>query len=170
MCIIVDTNVFGNVFDAKNKDHIQFKPVKEWIFNGNGILVFGGTKYEKEVFSDKYRKFILQLLIAGKAKRINLVEVDKHEELVKLKIPNADFDDKHIAAIVRACGCKLICTKDTRSIPYLKDLRLYRSRELSPKFYTSKRNENLLVDANIADCCKPSKRATKAQKAQMKEL
>ena len=171
MCIIVDTNVFASVFDQKSKEHKDFKPVKDWIFESNGILVLGGTTFEKELLlPDKYRKFILQLLIAGKAKKINSADVDRHQKQVEKIIPDEEFDDKHIAALVRACGCKLICTKDTRSIPYLRDLKLYKNRGESPKFYTSKRNEDVLVAANIADCCKPTQKTTNAQKAQMRDL
>jgi hypothetical protein len=170
MCIIVDTNVFSNVFDSTSKEHIEFKPVKDWIFEGNGMLVFGGSTFEREIFVPKYRRLIIQLLIAGKAKRISTKDVDEHQIKVAKIIPDEEFDDKHLAALVRTCECKLICTKDTRSIPYLKDLRLYKKRSESPKFYTSKKNRDLLVTANIADCCKPSQKTTNAQKEQMRNL
>jgi len=171
MCIIVDTNTFGRVFDKKSKEHDEFKPVKDWIVAGNGMLVLGGSTYEKEIFSsEKYLKVINQLLRGAKAKIINKKEVDKHEKAVAKLIPDKDFDDKHIAAIVRACGCKLICTLDTRSIDYLREIKLYGKRDNSPRFYTSIRNQDLLVNANIAECCKPAKKTTKAQKALIGDL
>ena len=50
MRLIVDANCFGLVFNASAKDQSDFAPVFNWIMTGHsGRLIYGGTKYKKEV-------------------------------------------------------------------------------------------------------------------------
>jgi hypothetical protein len=53
MCIIIDADTLGLVFNPETKEHKKFKPVLEWINNGKGKIVYGGTKYEKELINAK---------------------------------------------------------------------------------------------------------------------
>lgn len=56
MCIIVDTNTFGPVFDSNNEKHAEFKPVLDWVLHGKGKFVIGGSKYMAEL--KKAKKFL----------------------------------------------------------------------------------------------------------------
>jgi predicted nucleic acid-binding protein len=166
MCIVIDTNVFSRVFDKDNAEHAEYKSVREWIYDGKGKMVFGGTTYETENVrnSRRNRDLINNLDRAKKVHRANKADVDAHETRVKNRIKKRDFDDPHLAAIVCSSGCKLICTYDKNSLEYLKTPELYKGYTSKPKFYLSKRNLDLLVDKNIAGCCKPTKKLTKEQK------
>ena len=44
MCLVVDTCSFSHVFDLKDKRHLEFVPVFNWLFFGNG----GGLVYAGE--------------------------------------------------------------------------------------------------------------------------
>ncbi len=49
MCIIIDTNTLASVFNQASLNHSNFKPVLDWIYSGNGKIVYGGTRYESEI-------------------------------------------------------------------------------------------------------------------------
>lgn len=172
MCIVIDTNVFSRVFDKGNTEHAEYKAVRDWIYEGKGKMVYGGSTYEKENIqnSKRNRALINSLDLAKKVYRANKAEVDIHEKRAKGIFNKKEFDDPHLAAIVCTSGCKLICTYDKNSLEYLKSPKIYKSYSAIPKFYLSKKNTDLLADRNIADCCKPAKKTTKAQKEKLKGL
>lgn len=45
MAIIIDANCLARVFDKTNIEHDEFVPVFDWIVNGKGKLIYGGSKY-----------------------------------------------------------------------------------------------------------------------------
>lgn len=56
MPIIIDINCLGSVFDSRSKKHGDFKPVFDWITNGKGKLVYGGSTFKRELSSKKTKK------------------------------------------------------------------------------------------------------------------
>ena len=49
MCLVIDANSIGKVFDKRNAAHGRFKPVYLWVMNGDGSVIFGGSRYLKRV-------------------------------------------------------------------------------------------------------------------------
>ena len=64
MCLIIDANCFGCVFNKNAKEHDRFVPVYNWLMSGyGGRLIYGGSKYKKEVDFKKspYRGLLAEL-------------------------------------------------------------------------------------------------------------
>lgn len=166
MCIIIDTNSFASVFDPNSSNHEEFKPVFEWILKGKGKMIYGGTKYNTEL--SKARKYLkIFSLFNSKAKKvivINKETVDKEEQRISELIPDKDFDDPHLAAIVSVSRCQLICSNDTRSIKYVTNSSIYPNGVVVPKYYTGKRNVDLLSDLYIDERYKPLIKCNKEQR------
>lgn len=155
MCIIIDTNTFSSIFDSKSAEHIEFRPVLNWIKNGKGKIVYGGTKYRNELRkAQKYLGIFNELKKARKIVEIPNEQVDSEQIRIEDLITHRDFDDPHLIAIVSASRCKLICTKDKRAHPFIKETSLYPESGMRPKIYSSSINSDLLCDLNIAGCCK----------------
>jgi len=154
MCIIVDKNIFSGVFDPNSPD-IEFKPVHNWIFSGNGKVVLGGAKYREELQqSQKYHKILIEL---GRMRRTIEVpddEVDLIEARIKQLIPHSDFDDPHLIAIVIASGCRLICTRDSRCHKFVKIKEIYPKGFGVPKFYSGVKHRHLLSSKELRSLCK----------------
>lgn len=155
MCIIADPPTFISIFKSTDPEYRKFSAVREWVKNGPGKFITGGTTYQKELMGVRSILGLLaELEKQGKVKRSSADLVDKEEALVRVLEPAADFDDPHIVALVRVSGCKLVCIRDPRSHRFLRMAKLYKSTKDRPKLYTREKNRNLLCNANIAPCCK----------------
>ena len=159
MCIVIDVNTFPSVFDQSSERHPHFSAVLNWIIDGKGKIVWGGTKYLSEISRlGKYRRLWIQLGKAGKLVPIDDSLVDSQEREIKELCTDPDFDDPHIVALLSVSGCKLLCSQDARSYPYIQKKALYPKGAKLPKIYcerSSRRASKLLTDANIADICQP---------------
>lgn len=150
MAIIVDTNCFARVFNRGCKEHAEFAPVLNWVVNGNGFLVYGGSKYLGELKkSYVYMKFFRLLRDLNKAFEFDRELIDKLTAEYEKKYGNKDFDDPHLPAIVTVSKCRLICSDDKRSIPYVTASYMYPKRFAVPSYYTGAKDSHLLVDRNI---------------------
>lgn len=155
MCVIIDTCTISIVFNSSSAEHKEFLPILEWVTQGCGKMVYGGKKYKDELAKlGKYLKIISQLKKAGKVIEVPEKLVNSKEKKVSELAPEKDFDDPHIVAIVIATGCRVVCTKDTRSIKYLKDSKFYNAPIKKPKVYTGLRNKDLLTKKHIVAICK----------------
>lgn len=161
MCIVIDTNTLPSVFKKESDNHAEFKPVLDWIINGKGKIIFGGTKYTNEL--KKYLNIFLQFKKAGKAVFISNEKVDADELFVSTQIVDTDFDDQHIVSLLRVSGCKLICSLDKKAYPFFRHKLFYSSATNRPRIYSNSSNISLLVDRHIADICKPCSSTTKLQ-------
>lgn len=153
MCLIVDTNCFGCFFDKSNQSYSEFTPARNWVLNLNkeGKLIYGGTKYLKEMEkAGKYMRLILELHKIGKVIRLDNSMVDREENRVKSIEPNPDFDDPHLVAMTIVGRCQIICTQDKRAAKFLKKKELYPKGVKRPKLYTGKNCKNLLCKKYIA--------------------
>lgn len=162
MCIIIDTNCLTSVFDVDSQNHQDFAPILDWIHNGRGKIVYGGTKYSGEL--KKYLGIILQIRKAGKAVYIPDELVDQEEINVSSMIQHNDFDDQHLVALLRVSKCKLICSLDSRAYPYFRHTTFFNPAANKPKIYRSLGNSGLLCPNNIAEVCKPCENTTNAQR------
>src|SRR6266851_5620616 len=101
MCLVIDACCFPSVFDAASKDHSRFAPVLEWVTGGSGRIIYGGTKYNTELRRlSRYFKILIELDKQGRVVKIPNEPVDEYAAKLKERIPDAAFDDEHIAALV----------------------------------------------------------------------
>jgi predicted nucleic acid-binding protein len=150
MCIVLDANTFAHVFDASSKKHKQFAPVTDWILHGKGFVVYGGTRYKRELrAARKYLALFLELKRAGNAVEILQHVVDADEAHVSSLVQHRDFDDQHIVAILRSSWCKLFCSLDSRADRFIKDEQFYLKGQSTPSIYRSRTHVKLLIDKNI---------------------
>jgi hypothetical protein len=163
MCIIVDINTFASVFNKSSMHHAEFSPVMDWVLYGNGTLIYGGTKYFKEIANTKYLPLFLELNKKQKAKNIDRSKVDEKEFWAAGKVKDRDFDDQHLVALLLVSGCKLICSLDKRAYPYFRHHLFFSPAWRKPKIYSRKENAHLLTDKNIAEVCKPGSKLTVSQ-------
>jgi len=162
MCIVVDVNVIPCVFDAENAKHNQYKPVLDWIIDGKGKLVIGGTSFLGELEKlPKYLKFFQVLNTAKKVVYVDNNLIDNERDRVRQLATDNDFDDPHLIGLLKISGCKLICTNDHRMKKYIP---IFFSNRERPRFYTKSKNCNLLCDSNIAPICKPCNWTTNEQR------
>jgi len=164
MCIIIDANSLGSVFDKSAKGHEKFKPIFDWIFYGRGKVVFGGSRYFSEIVG-KYSALFIELRKANMAVPIDNAKVDATTKTVSKLLKHRDFDDQHLVGLLIVSGCKLICSLDDRAYPFFQHEKFFSPASKRPKIYRgAKKNNELLINKNIADVCQPCRTTTKAQR------
>jgi hypothetical protein len=171
MAIIIDANCIANVFSKKSAKHKDFKPVLNWILLGKGLMIFGGTQYKKELIKTaKYLPIIRLLKEVGKAIEGSAENIDEYQATVEKLRDNMDFDDPHLPAIVVVTKCRIICSEDTRSIPYVQDGKYYPNGFTTPVYYTSAKNKDLLTDIYVDKTLKPLCRLNKLNSGRILKL
>jgi predicted nucleic acid-binding protein len=169
MCIVVDTNTLSNVFKREDKKHTNFKPVLDWILEGNGKLIVGGSKFNDELFKEIawFRKLFLQLVDLNKVVRIDNKKVDIRQAALEQLLKHRDFDDPHLLALIAESKCRVLCTGDKRAFPFIQDRNLYPKRVTPPAIYSARNNADLLCNKNLADCCLPKVKLKKRDTAKI---
>jgi hypothetical protein len=146
MCIVIDINTLASVFSIESEKHAKFSPVKKWIEEGRGFVVYGGSKYKAELAKTfRYLRLIRQMRDGGQAIAIRDAAVDAFEEDVREKTQGTPCNDQHVIALLGAARCLLLCSGDSRSFKFVKDRRLYPRGMPRVRVYSSSRNANLLV-------------------------
>lgn len=162
MCVVIDTCSLSSVFEKRASDHNEFRPLLQWVVAGKGKIIYGGTKYINELKKAHKYIFILgQLQRAGKTINLPSKEVDVIEEEIEERTAGTSFNDQHLVAIVILSKCRIVCTKDKKSFPFLKNPHLYPGYSKKPRLYTAARNADLLSDNSIVDICRPSNKGSK---------
>ena len=152
--VILDTNCFSRVFNQKDMNHPQFASFLEWLCDGPGFLVYGGSRYFSELKkAEKYLRVFSILHRYNKARVYNKEQIDNEADRVSRMIEHQDFDDPHLAAIVIVSRSEVICTTDARCFPFLKRKDIYDGKAKCPKFYTGERCNNLLSSRYVGDRC-----------------
>ena len=156
MCIVIDTCTFASVFDSSSDKHSNFVPVLNWVRNGKGKIVYGGTKYKRELkLANKYFKILVEFKKTNKIVEIDDEQVDLEQQVLEDLLSHRDFDDAHLVSIIIVSGCKLICSEDKRAFPFLQNKDLYPKNINTPKIYSGRKsNRALLNDKNITSICK----------------
>lgn len=158
MCVIVDANTLSIVFNNDLKAKEQFEPVLNWVLQGKGKFIIGGTKYMNELKKvNKALNFLTMLKMRTKDKVIILpdVFVDKIQKEIEAKVSDPDFDDPHLPAMVIVSRCMVICSLDARSVDFVTMPKLYPKGVKVPRYYTGLQNTDLLSDKYIDDRYKP---------------
>lgn len=90
---------------------VDAAPVMEWIVNSDGRMVIGGKLLRELERKDTARRFLAQLIRAGKAVRHSDLQVDREEqELVKSR--RSKSDDPHVIALALVSGARLLYSED----------------------------------------------------------
>ena len=145
MPIVIDANTFAPVFNESCSLHSEFSPVRAWITDGPGLVVYGGTKYKKELHrAYRYMRLVRQLKNANKAVEICQDRVDEREREIEELTRGSGCDDQHIIAIFCVSKCRLFCSHDGRADRYIKSQALYPKGQQRPKIYRSLANQGLL--------------------------
>jgi hypothetical protein len=150
MCIVIDTNAFAPVFNDNCEAAFQFAPIKDWILSGNGFIVFGGSKYRRELKkSYRYLRLIRELKKIRKAVEVSKSLIDSFENNLKIKTANTQCNDQHIIAIFCVSKCLLFCSNDSSFDKFLKNKAYYPKGQKIPKIYRSLKNKALVDDKYI---------------------
>ena len=160
MCLVVDANCFGSVFNSKSNQHARFAPVFKWLMTGHGgRLIYGGTKYKKEVAS--YRPLLAELERKGRLLIIPDDSVNKVAAELKRRVPHSDFDDEHIVALVVVSKCCVVCTDDKQSHRFLRRKTFYPTGMKPPKIYQSPKHAKLCCSDHVVEICQEKQRKSK---------
>ncbi len=154
MCIIIDPPALLLVFKAKDRAYAKFKPVEEWLTNNSNIkLVYGGDEYIRQLANEgSILKVFNELKKSRRTAKINDSIVNKIEKEIEENFSCQSFDDRFLAAIVCASGCRLICINDKKAHKYLTDKTVYQPYKVKkPKIYSNQTNKDLLCAQNIVE-------------------
>jgi len=157
MCLIIDANCFGSVFNINATQHDRFVPVYNWLLYGHGgRLIYGGEKYKREVDfkTSQYRGILGEIERKGRLRPLPDKDVDERAAVIRAKVNDPDFDDEHIVALVAISKCCVVCTDDKRSFPFLKRRDLYPRGVSPPKIYQTRRNADLCCADHVVAVCR----------------
>jgi hypothetical protein len=153
MCALIDSCVLSKVFNKDDAEHKPFKDISRWISEGSGAIVYGGSTYAKQLGTGRYLELFSKLRVAGRAFPVDGNAVDKREKLLKKLIPDKDFDDPHLIAIIGLSKCCILCTTDVRFRPYFKRKDLYPQGVIIPKIYTEKQGKKHCSNSAVVGSC-----------------
>jgi hypothetical protein len=154
MCLVIDTCTFDSVFNTRSKHHEKYVPIVTWLSVGQGKIIFGGTKFKREIKGRAFLKMLAEFDRKGKLVKVSDRSVDKIARELKVKVPDHDFDDEHIMALVIITKCCVVCTDDKRATPFLKRRDLYPRGIKPPKIYRSKAHAPLCRNEHIVPACR----------------
>ncbi len=159
MCLIIDVNCFGCVFNPESREHARFVPVLNWVMRGwGGRLIYGGTKYKREIgVSRGYVAILAELEKKGRLVRIPDRQVDRIAKDLKKRVNDPDFDDEDLLALVTASKCCVICTDDKRAFPFLRRAALYPDGVHPPKIYQNRTHAHLCDAGHVVAVCETDK-------------
>jgi len=156
MCIVIDLNRIPSVLNPYESEHSEFQPILDWIDSRNARIVYGGTKYKTELRKmPKYFGILLERKKAGQVYEADDKSVDVVEEEINGKTRGTTFNDQAIVAIVIVSRCRLICSNDKNSFPFLRLPSLYPKNIKRPSIYTGRKNVAILNHRHILGKCGP---------------
>ena len=149
MCLIIDANIFGEFFTQAD-----FAPAYDWIRNGPGKVITGGTSYDNELKrSERTLALIVNLAKISRTIHLPDLEVDQAEEFIVNNI-GLHSNDPHIIAMVVVSKCCIVCTKDVPLTDDFADNFRAKFGVRRPRVYKRKEHKTLLCNKNIANVCK----------------
>jgi len=158
MCVVIDVCAIPAVFDTSNADHIELKPIYDWIRAGKGKMVYGGTTYTKELKRlPTFQAIIAAYEHAGKVYIVDKQSVDDVEKEIIGKIANPSFNDYHLAAILRVSKSRILCSKNSGHFVHIRNSVLYPQKMKKPYVYRNSRDIAILSQRDVVRCCGPCK-------------
>lgn len=113
MQVVIDANTFSSITNPRAADHEDFRPVLQYITYGEGVLSYGGSKYQNEVnLHGQFKNLLEQLKKARKTKEAPADDVNATQTYLEREFRRAGFNDHHLIAIVIVNGSEVICSKD----------------------------------------------------------
>lgn len=153
MCILIDACILSKVFNPQDAEHSPFRTLAAWITEGSGSIVYGGSEYKKQLGTGRYLELFTKLRAAQRAFPVDKTAVDERERILKKMVPDKDFDDAHILAIIGVSKCCLLGTTDVRLRPYFYRRDLYPRGLRIPKVYTEKQGSAHCSDSRVVGSC-----------------
>jgi hypothetical protein len=151
-------NTLSCVFNPENKEHNEFKSVLDWIEKGKGRIVYGGSKYLTELAKmTHYRRILIDYGRKRKTIKLDDYKVDQKQQEIEGIIKHPDFNDSHIVAIIIVSGCRLLCSKDSSSYPFIRDKTLYPSKFGKVSIYKGTADKDMLLSWSVNKLCKRCK-------------
>ena len=109
MCAIIDNDVSHQVFGTNPTGPGLF--FRDWLGRSNGgIIVAGGRLFRELVQNPNFRSFFEARQQAGRAIRVPDSVVDAAED--ELQSVDTRTNDKHVLALARVSGARLLFTND----------------------------------------------------------
>jgi len=150
LCLIIDANKTADFVNRRrDADH---QPIYRWL-ERDGRLAIGGRLLKEQYRVEKAKRYLLQLLRAGRALRCDDGEVNAEERQVG-DSGLCRSDDPHVIALARVSGARVLFTGD-------RDLMAdFGNPQLVPgprgKIYKRAEHEHLL--RNSPPCRRPDQR------------
>ena len=128
MCIIIDTNLYGEF----GKDYM--KPLRQWIEKRGGKIVYSlaGDIGRELSNNKKMRRRLEDYRRIGKTKFVSKKEVEKEKKVVDGL--NLQSNDPYIIALARVSNTRLLTSedaalhKDFKNEEIIKDGKIYKAR------------------------------------------
>ncbi len=154
MCLVIDACSFHSVFSLDPTRSARFKPIVRWLEFGKGKLIYGGTKYAKEICGSNALKILAELDRRGRLVRFENSRVDKLATKMKAQEPSKKFNDEHLVALVALSKCCVVCTDEEEAIPFLKRADFYPKKVSPPSIYRNENHAHMCCNANVIGACK----------------
>ena len=152
MCAIIDNDVSHQVFGANPSGPGLF--FRDWLGRSNGgIIVAGGRLFRELIQNPNFRSFFEARQQAGRAIRVPDSVVDAAE--AELQSVDTSSNDKHVLALARVSGARLLFTNDRALQADFRNSRIVpgtRGRIYTTVQYTDVRRTHRSL-LNRADLC-----------------
>ena len=111
MCLILDTNKYGNFL---NQDNPDMEPVRKWLEKGGKIAYSPTQEMERELEGHEGMKDWFKA--RRRTPRVKYIPKNKVEQAMKklLQSSNLRSNDHHIIALAQVSGVKLLISSDRK--------------------------------------------------------
>jgi hypothetical protein len=132
MCLILDTNKYGDFLTPTNRD---MEPVRKWMQTGNGKIAYSPTeKMQSEL--NRHNKMREQFDRYRETDKLKLVPSDKVRRVID-GLRDLQSDDPDIIALAQVAGIRLLVSGDTNLHADFKQI-------IGGNIYQTKRHQHLL--------------------------
>lgn len=118
MCLIIDNSKRDDFF--KHPLGEKEEVILGWI-RAKGRIAVGGKLRRELIGSQKMKRLLVQLKLAGRLKEVDDAAVDLKEEEVKAQLV-LESDDPHVIALALISGARLLHTADAELINDFKNV------------------------------------------------
>ena len=132
MCLILDTNKYGDFLDPENRD---MEPVRTWMRRGKGKMAYSPTeKMQSEL--NRHNKMREQMDRFRETDKLKLVPSDEVTKVMN-GLRGLQSDDGHIIALATVAGVKLLVSGDANLHIDFKNI-------VGGHIYQTRRHQHLL--------------------------
>lgn len=112
MCIILDTNQWGNFLNPSNED---MKPIHKWLEKRNGKLLYSNHEDLKKEWGHSHIRKLEEYKLKGRAKLVPCEKVkEKIKEIEQNHKLKSNKEDIPILGLAKASDAKLLCSSDQK--------------------------------------------------------